>query len=213
MIRKVEADERRPSRDLAEGLAAALGVPASEREDFLRAARGVAAVEKLSITDQPLVTPPPASAAANLPAPMTSMIDRVAELAVVKALLQRDDVRLVTVIGPPGMGKTRLSIAAAQQALPWLADGVCFVDLSAITDPAFFLPTIAMTLGLPPAPGLTSELHLQHALRDSEMLLVLDNLEQIIDRAALDVARLLRACRARQGAGHQPRAPERVRRA
>ena len=89
MIRKVEADERRPSRDLAELLAAALSVPAAEREDFLRAARGVAAVEKLAITDQPLAALPPISAASNLPAPMTSMIDRVTDLAAVTALLQR----------------------------------------------------------------------------------------------------------------------------
>ena len=195
MIRKVEADERRPSRDLAELLAAALSVPAAEREDFLRAARGVAAVEKLAITDQPLAALPPISAASNLPAPMTSMIDRVTDLAAVTALLQRADVRLVTLIGPPGMGKTRLSIAAAQQALPRFSDGVCFVDLSAITDPALLLPTITITLGLPPAPGLSPVLQVQRALQDSETLLVLDNLEQIVERAAVDVAGLLRVCR------------------
>jgi predicted ATPase/DNA-binding XRE family transcriptional regulator len=195
MIRKVEAGERRPSRELAELLAATLSVPAAEREDFLRVARGVAAVEKLSITDQPLAMLAPAPAAANLPAPMTSMIDRVTDLAAVTALIQSDAVRLVTVIGPPGMGKTRLSIAAAQRALPKFADGVWFVDLSAITDPALLLPTIAITLGLLPVPGLSSELNLHRTLRDSEMLLVLDNLEQIVDRAAVDIAGLLRACR------------------
>ena len=126
---------------------------------------------------------------------MTSMIDRVTDLAAVTALLQRADVRLVTLIGPPGMGKTRLSIAAAQQALPRFADGVCFVDLSAITDPALLLPTIAITLGLPPAPGLSPALQVQRTLQDSEMLLVLDNLEQIVERAAVDVAGLLRVCR------------------
>ena len=126
---------------------------------------------------------------------MTSMIGRVTDLAAVTALLQRDDVRLVTVIGPPGMGKTRPSIAAAEKVLPRFAGGVCFVDLSAVTDPASLLPTIAITLSLPPAPGLSSELNVQRALLGSEMLLVLDNLEQIVDRAAIDVAGLLRVCR------------------
>ena len=76
MIRKVEADERRPSRELAELLAVALGVPATEHNEFLHAARNVAAVEKLSIADQPLVAPRPTAAASNLPAPMTSLVDR-----------------------------------------------------------------------------------------------------------------------------------------
>ena len=195
MIRKVEADERRPSRELAEWLAIALGVPAGEHEDFLRAARNVAAVEKLPITDQPLAAPPSAIAASNLPAPMTSMVNRVADLAAVTALLERDDVRLLTIIGPPGMGKTQLSIEAALQMLSRFAGGAWFVDLSAITDPAFLLPTIAITLNLPPAPGLTSAQQVQGALRDREMLLVLDNLEQIVDRAVVDIVSLLRACR------------------
>ena len=99
------------------------------------------------LNDQPLIELPPPTVASNLPAPMTSLVNRVADLAAVTALLQRDDVRLVTVIGPPGMGKTRLSIAAAQQALPRFAGGVCFVDLSAITDPTLLLPTVAITLG------------------------------------------------------------------
>ena len=158
MIRKIEADERRPSRELAELLAVALGVPAAEHEDFLRAARNVTAVEGLPINDQPFVEPSPPAAASNLPAPMTSMVNRVADLVAVTALLQREDVRLLTLIGPPGMGKTRLSIEAARQVLPRFAGGVWFVDLSAITDPAFLLPTIAITLRLPPAPGLSSEL-------------------------------------------------------
>ena len=195
MIRKIEADERRPSRELAELLAAALGVPVAERDGFLRAARNVADVEKLPLNDQPLVELPPPTVASNLPAPMTSLVNRVSDLAAVTALLQRDDVRLVTLIGPPGMGKTRLSIAAAQQALPRFAGGVCFVDLSAITDPALLLPTVAITLGLPSAPGLSPALQVQRALQDSEILLVLDNLEQIVERAAVDVAGLLRACR------------------
>ena len=123
MIRKIEADERRPSRELAELLAAALGVPAAEREGFLRAARNVAAVENLPITDQPLIKLPPPTVASNLPAPMTSLVNRVSDLAAVTALLQHDDVRLVTLIGPPGIGKTRLSIAVAQQALPRFRGG------------------------------------------------------------------------------------------
>ena len=195
-IRKIEADERRPSRELAELLAVHLVVPDAEREVFLQAARDTKAVESLQrlLGPVPLLTTPSLPPPSGLPAPMTSMVNRINDLAKVRALLLREEVRLVTLIGPPGMGKTRLSIQVAGQLVPHFADGVWFVDLTAISDPDLLLPAIAQALELLPSPGLRSLRQLQLALHDRRLLLVLDNLEQIANGADVQVANLLRAC-------------------
>lgn len=194
MIRKIEADERRPSRELAELLADHLLVPDADRAAFLRAARGVLALESLRQVEGPVSGAPLLGPPTNLPAPMTSMINRVNDLAKVTALLMREDVRLVTVAGPPGMGKTRLSIQTASQLLPRFADGAWFVDLASVTDPALLFPAIAEALELSPTPGQTLAKQLSFALRNQRLLLVLDNLEQIAGGAAVQIADLLRAC-------------------
>lgn len=192
MIRKIEADERRPSRELAAALAAALAVPDGERVAFLRAARDVA-VTALPLSASPVTPPAGSPPPHNLPASMTSMVNRVNDLAAVAALLLREDVRLVTLLGPPGMGKTRLSIQVAAQLAPRFGDGVWFVDLSTLVDARLMLPQIAMPLGLAPLPDPPA-VSLRRALRARRLLLVLDNLEQIVDEAAIEVAALLREC-------------------
>jgi predicted ATPase/transcriptional regulator with XRE-family HTH domain len=196
MIRKIEADERRPSVQLAELLANRLAVPEDEREVFINAARNPASIENLPLVNHPIIkhrTPP--TPPSNLPAPMTSMIDRVADLEVVTSLIIREDVRIITITGAPGIGKTRLSITAAEQTFHHFIDGAWFVDLSAVIEPELVLQTIAVTLGLPPQGRLSPEKQLHLSLRDKEMLLVLDNLEQLVDKAALYIANLLRSCR------------------
>jgi predicted ATPase/class 3 adenylate cyclase/transcriptional regulator with XRE-family HTH domain len=122
----------------------------------------------------------------NLPLQPTSMLGRENEVAAMAALLRRDDVRLVTLTGPGGIGKTRLAIQVAAELLDDFPDGVWFVRLSRLVDPALVLPTIAQTLGLKEASGQT----LGQYLRDRQMLLVLDNFEQIV-AAALEVNGLL----------------------
>jgi predicted ATPase/DNA-binding XRE family transcriptional regulator len=196
MIRKIEADERRPSRQLAELLASQLVVPDEERELFIQAARDIVAVEKLAISPHPISEPestilPPS----NLPVPLTSMVNRAPDLTAIKSLLLREDARLITITGPLGIGKTRLSIQAAEEILPEFADGAWFVDLSAVSDPELVLPTVAMTLDLPTETGLPPLLRVHRMLRDKQILLVLDNLEQVVDQAAMDVSNLLRQCR------------------
>jgi predicted ATPase len=113
----------------------------------------------------------------------------------VKALLLRDDVRLVTLLGPPGIGKTRLSIQVAEQVLPHFADGVCFVDLAPIAEQAMVMPAVGTALALPPAPGLAPQTHIQMGIGVRQLLLILDNFEQVVDGAAAEVAALLRACK------------------
>lgn len=182
-IRKIEADERKPSRQLAELLSRALEIPAAEQEVFQSFARGVLP-EEFQIK--------PWTHLDNLPVLLTSTIDRTRDLAAVSELLQDEMVHLVTLIGPPGIGKTRLSIHVGQNLRDRFRDGVWFVDLADITSPDFFLPTLARSLpGLPPDPDLSQ---LIGALKDRRLLLVLDNFEQIVERAALDVAQILRVC-------------------
>ncbi|GIV85960.1 MAG: hypothetical protein KatS3mg052_2967 [Candidatus Roseilinea sp.] len=197
-IRKIEADERRPSRELAELLASALGVPDEERAAFLAAARGLASVERLPAAGELAAAPPPPRPIAaptphNLPAPLTSFVNRTQDSAVVTALLRHNDVRLLTLVGPPGMGKTRLSIHAAERLLPDFADGVWFVDLAPISDPALALAAIARQAGVRELANVPWSERFRAVLGGKRVLLVLDNCEQVVG-AAPELSELLRAC-------------------
>jgi predicted ATPase len=119
----------------------------------------------------------------NLPMILTPLLGRDDEVVALTNLLSRSDVRLVTLIGPPGVGKTRLAAHIAAQMAGSFAHGPLFVDLTAIPDVASFLPTVAQTLGIcetSDAPLLKS---LVASLRQRNLLLVLDNFEQIINAA------------------------------
>ncbi|MDQ2652514.1 MAG: hypothetical protein M3Z20_05645, partial [Chloroflexota bacterium] len=136
----------------------------------------------------PFPGPPHRGEAGALPAPRTSFVGRAREIGQVQALLARGDVRLVTLTGPGGVGKTRVAIqAVATSDLP-----AQFVDLADVHHPALVLPTIAGALnvrtdGRPVLDSLT------FALRDNEALLVLDNFEQVLPAAEF-LAELLDAC-------------------
>src|SRR5919108_1073565 len=135
-IRKIEDEERRPSAQIAERLADIFNVADQERTAFLRFARGdlrSAPSQIKESTPWQVSTKLPRS---NLPATVTSLVGREQEIADVRDYLQNADVRLVTLVGPPGIGKTRLSIEAAHSALPDFRDGVFFVALAPLDDPA-----------------------------------------------------------------------------
>ncbi len=126
----------------------------------------------------------------NLPAQPTPLIGRGREIAAMAALLRRSDVRLVTLSGPGGTGKTRLGLQVAAELLDDFADGSYFVNLAPISDPNLVAPTIAHALGVAEITGRPVEESLHAFLRAKRTLLLLDNFEQVIDAAPL-VAELL----------------------
>jgi predicted ATPase/class 3 adenylate cyclase len=119
----------------------------------------------------------------NLPAQPNAFVGRVDELKELEALLTRDDVRLVTLTGTGGGGKTRLALQVAAAVVEQFANGVFFVSLAPIRDWELVVPTVAQTLGLREQAGESVVETLTEYLRDKQMLLVLDNLEQVVAAA------------------------------
>ncbi len=146
----------------------------------------------------------------NLPTLLTSLLGREQEVAAVCAQLQRPEVRLVTLLGPGGIGKTHLSVQIATEMEAGYAHGVCFVPLASVSDPGQIFPTIAQALGLQPAEDRgqgwpesgeapshdKSGSYIQQVqahLRNKHMLLLLDNFEQLVLAAPM-LADLLASC-------------------
>src|SRR5919108_1729245 len=119
----------------------------------------------------------------NLPTPPNAFIGRTRELADTHELLERDDVRLLTLIGTGGTGKTRLALQLAADVVDRFKHGVFFVSLAPVRDWELVVPTIARTLGLREQPGETVLETLTEYVRDRELLLVLDNFEQVLAAA------------------------------
>jgi predicted ATPase/class 3 adenylate cyclase len=129
----------------------------------------------------------------NLPVQLTSFIGRQAELKAVKDLLMQQGVRLLTLVGPGGTGKTRLSLQTAADLGDHFKDGIFFVDLAPIREPESALAAIARAVGLRETSERPLLDELKEKLRDQRMLLILDNFEQV-SAAAQHVIELLGAC-------------------
>ena len=155
-------------RLLADGLALGDG----DRAALLTAARPALLENGLAIA-----TPSPRR---TFPVPLTRLIGRETEIAALRAALQDDDVRLLTLTGPGGVGKTRLVVEVARGLHEPFPDGVVFVDLAPITDPDLVVPTVATALGVRESAGRRLLETLSRFLAMKRLLLVLDNCEQIL---------------------------------
>ena len=137
--------------------------------------------------------PPAPPLRGNPPIFLTPLLGREQEVERVCALLQRPDVRVLTLVGPGGVGKTRLGLAVATQMRAFFGNGVCCVSLAPISDPQLVLSTIAQQLEVKEEGEQAILTLLTSALRDQHLLLLLDNLEQVVAAAPM-LAELLVAC-------------------
>ena len=165
-------------------------------EHRLQDLQGPQRLFQLAISDLPSDFPPLKTldtSPHNLPIQPTPFIGREQEVTTARDLLGREEVRLLTLTGPGGIGKTRLGLQVAADLSERFVNGVFFVDLAPISDPDLVLSTIAQTLGISEAGGQPPLALLKTALKDKHLLLLLDNFEQVVD-AAVVVAEVLAAC-------------------
>ncbi len=222
-VNDLERDPRRtPRLETVNLLAEALNLSPADRARLLAAARpqteaagpeqlsatemlpatrhqGQTAAEDIDVTSTapfavPLEPPnAPLLLSGHLLAAPGPFVGRVHDVAAVCSHLREPGVRLLTLTGPGGIGKTRLALEVAARLQSTYADGACFVSLGSLTDRALVLPTIAAALGIPESTHHSAALRLTETLRAREVLLVLDNFEQV-SAAAIDVGHMLSTC-------------------
>jgi predicted ATPase/DNA-binding XRE family transcriptional regulator len=181
-IRGLERGEgHSPRSDTVDLLARAMGLSEEEHNLF------AAATKRGSATAPATVSEP------ILPLAPTRLVGRERELAEVSDLLRRPEVRLLTLTGTAGVGKTHLAVETARKVADHFSDGVVFVALAPLGDPALMVPTAARSLGLSETEDQDSREVLCSYLRWKRLLLVFDNFEHLIE-AATEVAEVLEAC-------------------
>ncbi len=188
-LRKIEADERRPSRPMAERLANCLGLPPADSARFVAIAVGDQAAVALPLPSRLAVRRMPG----NLPAPPTALVGREAEIAAIIDGLSHHKMRLLTLTGPMGVGKSRLAVAVGHQLLTEYQQGVYVVALATIADPGLVPTATANALGVRERRSQGLAQTVANFLVNRRVLLILDNFEHLLPAAPF-VSTLLAAC-------------------
>jgi predicted ATPase/transcriptional regulator with XRE-family HTH domain len=174
-------------RDTVRMLADGLGLTTSDRDTFTALAR------RRTMTGPADGSPGAPLPRTNVPRASGELVGRRREITATTALLLQPDVRLLTLTGPGGVGKTQLALAAADLVLEAFPQGAVFIDLAPINDPRLVLATIARALGVQPRVRSTTIDQVVAAIQGLRVLLVLDNMEHLTVAAA-DIAQILQRC-------------------
>jgi len=188
-LQKIEQGDRRPSAQIAELIANCLEIPPEERSTFVRVARGELSVDRLppqwrsvDITNVPLPK-------TNLPVFPTPLIGRERELEQLSQLLCDSHCHLLTLVGPGGIGKTRLAIESASQLQNVFADGVYFVPFASADSTRYIVPVIADSIGFAfhQTSHIDPDTQLFNFLKEKQILLLIDSLEHLLTELGIEV--------------------------
>src|SRR5512143_170160 len=188
-LRKIEDGERRPSAQIAELMANCLNVLLEERSTFVRVARGELSVDHILPESKPVAATTVSSSKTNLPILPTPLIGREREVEQLVQLLQDPQCRLLSLVGPGGIGKTRLAIETATQLQDFFADGVYFVPLASANSTRFIVPAVADSVGFAFHYDSHADPKTQMFgyLKEKQVLLLIDNLEHLLTEPGIEL--------------------------